>query len=192
MYRAGIERAGTPAVIVLPWGMHPYEKLTAWQKAHEFTVAALQVIGRRGSVDHQGLRNQLRRAAISVSANIVEGSSRSTAAQFASFLSTALGSAREAGYLIRLAADLDVISQSDRAVLEARCDQVCRMIVPLMRHVVGAPSRRTRAARASRASRASVLLPQAISLSRVSCRSLRVLPRSHRPAASCAGRPQGS
>ena len=135
--------------------MHPYEKLTAWQKAHEFTVAALEAIGRRGGVDHQALRNQLRRAAISVSANIVEGSSRSTAAQFASFLSIALGSAREAGYLIRLAADLKVLSQSDRAVLEARCDQVCRMIVPLMRHVLGAQSKRTRASRASRASRAT-------------------------------------
>lgn len=135
--------------------MHPFERLTAWQKAHEFTLAVLQTIERRTRASQQVLVNQLRRAAISVSANIVEGSGRSTAAQFASFLNIALASAREASYLIRLAADLRVIRTSERAVLEARCDQVCRLIVPLIRHLQQARPRATRRPRASRAPRAA-------------------------------------
>ncbi|MBC7893950.1 MAG: four helix bundle protein [Cytophagaceae bacterium] len=133
--------------------MHPYERLTAWQKAHEFTVATLQVIERQLRMGDKVLSNQLRRAAISVSANIVEGSGRSSAAQFAAFLAISLGSARECAYLIRLAADLKMIRLSDRATLEARCDQVCRMIVPLMRHLKTVDQRRPQPSRASRASR---------------------------------------
>jgi four helix bundle protein len=138
--------------------MHPHERLTAWQKAHEFTLSVLRAIERRPRSAHLVVVNQLRRAAISVTCNIVEGAGRDSAEQFASFLNIALGSARECSYLICLAAELGAIPSTSRATLEARCEQVCRMIVPLKRHLertIGSRPPKTRAARAARASRAS-------------------------------------
>ncbi|MCC6318624.1 MAG: four helix bundle protein [Gemmatimonadaceae bacterium] len=135
--------------------MSPHERLIAWQKAHEFTVVTLSALDRRSGARHEALADQLRRAAIAVSANIVEGSARSSATEFAACLSMALAAARESGYLVRLAADLEAIRTSERAVLEARCEQVCRLIVSLLRHISARPDRpsvsRSAAARASRA-----------------------------------------
>ncbi|MBL8960834.1 MAG: four helix bundle protein [Gemmatimonadetes bacterium] len=141
--------------------MHPHERLTAWQKAHDFTLAVLRSIERPPRAGHLVVVNQLRRAAISVTTNIVEGASRDSAEQFASFLNISLGSARECSYLICLSAELGAISSASRATLEARCDQVCRLIVPLKRHLQRAIAakpprpRATRAARAARTARAS-------------------------------------
>ncbi len=115
--------------------MHPFEKLTAWQKAHELAVITLRTLRQNSGPDHDVLAHQLRRAAISVPTNIAEGSGRPSGAQFAAFLGIALASAREVAYLARLGADLELIGTSDRAQIEARSDQVCRLLVPLLRHV---------------------------------------------------------
>jgi hypothetical protein len=60
---------------------------------------------------------------------------RSTSAQFANFLQQALGSARELDYHLLLARDLELLSTTDHATLEARTDQVTRMLVALRRTV---------------------------------------------------------
>lgn len=119
--------------------MHPFEKLTAWQKAHELALCTLRTVARSKGTNFQVLADQLRRAAIAVPANIAEGSGRSSAAQFASFLSVAIASARKVSYLAHLAADVEMINPSDRALIEARCDQVIRMLVSLLRHLRSKP-----------------------------------------------------
>jgi four helix bundle protein len=115
--------------------MHPYEKLTAWRKAHAFTLATLGALALVERSPHRDLVSQLRRSAIAVSGSIAEGAAGASAAQFHRHLSLALRAAREARYLIRLCADIGVLSLARRAQLEARCDLVCRLVEPLMRHV---------------------------------------------------------
>ena len=111
--------------------MHPFRKLAVWQKAHELALASYRVTESVSYRRFPGLADQLRRAAFSIPTNIAEGSGRDTPEQFAHFLEIAIGSAREVDYLLLLAADLEAIGRSDHAKLEARNDQVCRMLVAL-------------------------------------------------------------
>ncbi|MBK6844469.1 MAG: four helix bundle protein [Gemmatimonadetes bacterium] len=115
--------------------MQIYKKLTVWQKSHELTLRVYRVSAGFHAHGHSALAGQMRRAAASVSANIAEGTGRSTSAQFANFLQQALGSARELDYHLLLARDLELLSTTDHATLEARTDQVTRMLVALRRTV---------------------------------------------------------
>ena len=74
---------------------------------------------KRFPVDERfGLQSQIRRAAVSAAANIVEGSARKTTAEYVSFLNISSGSAAEARYLIDLAARLALVNPDDAVVLE--------------------------------------------------------------------------
>jgi four helix bundle protein len=79
------------------------------------------------------------RAAHSIPTNIAEGSGRASGRQFAQFLQIAIASARELDYFLQLAVDLGAISRSDHAKLEARTDEVTKMLVGL-RKAVGSRS----------------------------------------------------
>ena len=111
--------------------MHPFRRLAVWQKGHELALATYRATEGVSYRRFPGLADQLRRAVCSIPANVAEGSGRDTPEQFAHFLEIAIGSAREVDYLLQLAADLEAIARSDHAKLEARNDQVCRMLVAL-------------------------------------------------------------
>ncbi len=94
---------------------------------------------------YPALASQLVRAAHGIPANIAEGSGRASRAQFAQFLQVAIGSARELDYFLQLARDLRVITSSDHATLEARADEVTRMLVGLRQTVTAATKARRKA-----------------------------------------------
>ncbi|MFN8667845.1 MAG: four helix bundle protein [Gemmatimonadaceae bacterium] len=116
-----------------------YKKLSVWRKAHELALRVFRVTAPLYSMRQSYLAGQMRRAASSIPANIAEGSGRSTSAQFAQFLQQSLGSARELDYHLLLARDLDLISPGDHATLEARIDEVTKMLVALRRTVANRP-----------------------------------------------------
>jgi four helix bundle protein len=66
-----------------------------------------------------GLRLQLRRAAVSVAANIVEGCARASTREYGSFLNIALGSAAEALYLLQVSFRLQLIAEAQFEEVEA-------------------------------------------------------------------------
>ncbi len=127
--------------------MQIYKKLSVWRKAHELALRIFAVTTPIQSSRNSWLANQLRRAAASIPANIAEGSGRVTAPQFAHFLQHAIGSARELDYHLLLARDLSLISSSDHATLEARTDEVAKMLVALRKTVSsrGSPPPRLKA-----------------------------------------------
>ena len=110
--------------------MYPFRKLSVWRRAHALTLqvheATEAAFQRRR---YWSLIDQMRRAAMSVASNIAEGSGQATSAQFARYLTIALGSARELDYHVLLARDLAVLTSSDYARLDARVDQVSRMLI---------------------------------------------------------------
>jgi len=87
------------------------EDLTAWQKAREL-VREVYLAAAEGALSRDfGLRDQLRRAAVSVMANIAEGFGRSTSKEFAHFLDIARGSAVEVQTLLYIALDVKHMQQ---------------------------------------------------------------------------------
>ena len=71
---------------------------------------------------------QLRRAASSVGANIVEGHARSSRRDFAHFLTVARGSLEELKYFLILSRDLKYFSTEDYNEVALKCDEVGRML----------------------------------------------------------------
>jgi four helix bundle protein len=122
--------------------MQIYKKLSVWRKAHELTLRIFAITTPLPDRGHAALAGQMRRSAASIAANIAEGSGRATSAYFALHLQHAIGSARELDYHLLLARDLALIPPTDHASLEARTDEVCKMLVALRKTVAARPPAR--------------------------------------------------
>jgi four helix bundle protein len=116
--------------------MHPFRRLTVWQKAHELGLRVYRLSQRIDWRTYPGLAQQMQRAAFSIPYNIAEGCGRSSPAQFAHALQIASGSAHELDYQLLLARDLGAIESGDHARLEARVNEVNRMLAGLRSRVL--------------------------------------------------------
>src|SRR6266480_980384 len=72
--------------------MFNFEKLDVWQEAIQFADLVYELSGDFPADERFGLTNQMRRAAVSISSNIAEGSSRMSRTDFARFVEIATGS----------------------------------------------------------------------------------------------------
>ena len=82
-----------------------------------------------------GLRDQVRRAAVSVASNIAEGFARETNIEFCRFLAIARGSACEAKTQMYIALDLGYLEQSHFDDVYRQIDCICRMLTGLMQYL---------------------------------------------------------
>jgi four helix bundle protein len=84
-----------------------------------------------------GLRDQIRRAAVSVMANIAEGHGRRSNIEFANFLNIARGSAAEVQSHLHIALGLNYIGRNDFDELYSMLTEVSRMTLALARYLRG-------------------------------------------------------
>jgi len=95
-----------------------YERLEAWKKAHEFALLVYKNTGGFPSHEQFGLTSQLRRAALSVPTNIVEGQASSSKREFLNFLNISNRSLVEAEYLLEVCRNLKYLSEDRYSELD--------------------------------------------------------------------------
>ena len=105
-----------------------YEDIQGWQKAREMTNFVYAVTKQKAFACDFALKNQIRKAAVSVMSNIAEGFERGGRAEFIQFLSIAKSSAGEVQSQLYIALDQEYITleQLDRGY--KLCDETMRLI----------------------------------------------------------------
>jgi four helix bundle protein len=115
-----------------------HENLVAWQRADDLCVAIYQLTGEHLPAQERfGLTAQLRRAAYSVAANIVEGFAYHAPTMRLKHLRIAVGSLAEVGYGVQLASRLGYVPAKQRADVESSVRQVAAPLHGLVAHYRG-------------------------------------------------------
>jgi four helix bundle protein len=115
--------------------MESFEQLMVWQKAHALVFEVYRATARFPGDEKFGLVSQMRRAAVSVPANIAEGWKRSGPNDKARFYNIAQASLEELRYYFILCRDLNFIE--DFAARHAQTDEIARMLFALTRNTRG-------------------------------------------------------
>ena len=115
--------------------MRDYTKIEAWKLADDLTVAIYECTRSFPKEEMFGLSSQIRRAAYSVPANIVEGSARETKKDYLHFLYISRGSLSEAQYFIHLASRLHYLQEGEAQRLIGQTRRVFGCLHGLIRAV---------------------------------------------------------
>ena len=115
--------------------MFKFEKLDVW---HESVALSREVyrVSRSFPADERfGLTSQVRRSAVSISANIAEGSGRTSRKDFLRFVEMAYGSLMESVSHFAIALQESFITSDQHQKLYAQCERIGRMLSGLRKHL---------------------------------------------------------
>jgi four helix bundle protein len=112
-----------------------HRKLQVFQQAHQITRSIYLHTKNFPRDEWFGLRAQMRRAAVSIGSNIVEGCARLSVMDYRRFLGIARGSAGELLYLVELSYDLEYLDANSLALLKPRCERLTASLEALVRKV---------------------------------------------------------
>jgi four helix bundle protein len=111
--------------------MGSFKTLEVWQRSHGLALSVYRATASFPRTEVYGLRSQMRRAAVSVSANLVEGTGRGGDGEFRRFLRISLGSAAELECYLLLANDLQFLSSLEYDDLSKQLHAIRGMLVNL-------------------------------------------------------------
>ena len=115
--------------------MGDYRKLRVWQQARRLTNQAYRVTAGFPSEERFGLTAQIRRAAVSIMANIAEGCGRNRDGELLRFLTIARGSATELDCHLIVAEDQGYLEKGCAPTLRRRIEIIQRMLMLLIRRL---------------------------------------------------------
>jgi four helix bundle protein len=116
--------------------MFNFEKLTVWERAIELADKVYSVTRSFPDAERFGLANQMRRAAVSISSNIAEGSSRSSKIDFARFVEIAAGSVFELVSQATVSKNQSFLSEADFQTIYNAAEEQSRMLSGLRRSLL--------------------------------------------------------
>jgi four helix bundle protein len=105
-----------------------FEDIKAWQKARDLTKRVYDITCNGDFAKDYGLRDQIRRATVSIMSNIAEGYSRQTDKEFVQFLHIALGSVAEVQSQLYVAQDLGYISSGQFKEIHALSEETAKLV----------------------------------------------------------------
>ena len=110
-----------------------YQDLKVWQDGMTLAENCYEITKQLPPSELYGLTSQIRRAVVSIPANIAEGYGRERTGSFIQFLRIAQGSTRELETHLLLTGRLKLLSAEATAPLLAKCDEISRMLRGLIR-----------------------------------------------------------
>ena len=116
--------------------MFNFEKLDVWQEAIQFADLIYQLTNTFPGDERFGLTNQMRRAAISVSSNIAEGSSRGSHSDFSRFIEIATGSLFEVVSQATVSRRQNLIDESAYKRIYSAAERQSRMLSGLRKSLL--------------------------------------------------------
>ena len=105
-----------------------YKELIVWQKSDELAFEVYRITKKLPRDEIYGLTSQLRRAALSVLTNIVEGYARKGDKELARFINISIGSLAEVEYLLEFSKRLGYIIEKDYVKIENLRDEVGKLL----------------------------------------------------------------
>jgi four helix bundle protein len=112
-----------------------FEDIEAWKKARELTKNIYEITTHQNLAKDHTLKDQLRRAAISVMANIAEGFEREGNKEFRQFLAMAKGSVGEVKAQLYVALDANLIDSTCFAKIMALADETARLLAGFLKYL---------------------------------------------------------
>lgn len=111
-----------------------FESLNVYKKAHLFVIKIYKITKNFPTHEAFGITNQIRRASVSVVANIIEGNARNHRKEFIQFLYLSNGSLEEVKYYLILSRDLGYIPESVYNELQDDAEEISKMINSLIKY----------------------------------------------------------
>jgi four helix bundle protein len=115
--------------------MRDFRGLKVWEKSHRLALAVYSVTKKFPREEVYGLTSQIRRACVSIAANIAEGCGRNGSNELARFLEIASGSASELEYHLLLSHDLNFLPSPEHDRLAAMTREVKQMLTSLIQRL---------------------------------------------------------
>jgi len=112
-----------------------FEDIQVWQKARELNKEICAITKDSHFSKDFSLRDQIRRASVSIMANIAEGFGRRSKKEFANFLNMAHGSAAEVQCHLYVALDQNYLGQKDFEMLYDKVEEVSKLIQGFMNYL---------------------------------------------------------
>lgn len=115
--------------------INSYRDLKVWQNAMDVAERCYGLTQDFPKSETYGISNQIRRAAVSVPANIAEGYGRDSTGNFVTFLQVSQGSLKELETLLLLSSRVGHVGPERTAALLAQCDELGRMLRAYIRSI---------------------------------------------------------
>lgn len=117
--------------------MNNFEKLTVFIEAHKLVLLIYKYTSKFPTHERYGLISQLRRSAVSIVANIVEGNARNHKKEYIQFLYHSIASLEETKYHLLLAKDLKYLPPNAYQELQNQAELVGKMLNGLIKYLNG-------------------------------------------------------